>query len=139
MNFLPEDDLEYLESKGIKYELVTETLTDGTQRRAVVFPAFAFEGNLRRENDSQWIECRTCDLMIIIPAGYATTKLDCFYSNPRLKRQDSADPASTGAENELFGRKWQFWSRHLDDKEWRVGIDGLSTYLSYVRRELRSA
>jgi len=42
-----------------------------------------------------------------------------------------------GSEAELFGRKWQFWSRHLTDAEWRDGIDGLETYLQYVQSGLR--
>jgi hypothetical protein len=76
---------------------------------------------------------------VLVPDGYATTKLDSFCALPRLKRPDDSDPQAANGETALFGKTWQFWSRHLDDKEWRVGIDGLRTYLSYIRGELRNA
>lgn len=138
-NFLPEDDQEYLESKGIKYELVTEKDPQGNERRGILFPAFSFSGNLFRQQDGNLVSCDTCELLIIIPTGYATTKLDSFYTIPRLKRPDGADPDRANGETALFNKSWQFWSRHLDDTDWRVGVDGFSTYLQYVHGELRRA
>ena len=73
----------------------------------------------------------------LIPPQYATTKLDSFYTRPHLKRQDGSDPQNTAADQEVFDTKWQFWSRHLTDNQWRPDIDGLETYLQYVRDELR--
>lgn len=139
MSFLPEDDQDYLATKGIPYELRAENVPGGAERRAILFPNYAFVGNLRCMRESQLVVCEVCDLLILIPGGYATTKLDSFYTFPRLKRSDGTDPDRATGENELFGKKWQFWSRHLSDNEWRVGIDGLQTYLNYVRRELRVA
>jgi hypothetical protein len=139
MSFLPEEDQEFLESKRIKYELLSEKGPDGTDRRGVLFPGFAFAGNLRMQKDGALISCEACDVLIMVPSGYATTKLDSFYTLPRLKRPDGADPQAANGETGLFQRTWQFWSRHLDDKEWRAGIDGLRTYLSYIRGELRIA
>ena len=83
--------------------------------------------------------CVSCDLLILIPSGYPTTKLDSFYTIPRLKRPDGTDPAAANGENELFGKKWQFWSRHLDDKDWVPDRDGLNSYISYVHQALRAA
>lgn len=139
MNFLPEEDQEFLESNGIKYELLTEKSSDGAERRGVLFQNFAFAGSLRLQKDGMLVVCQSCDLLVLIPDGYATTKLDSFYTLPRLKRPDGADPQAANVETALFQKAWQFWSRHLDDKEWRVGIDGLRSYLSYIRSELRSA
>jgi hypothetical protein len=139
MSFLPEEDVEFLDGNGITYELLSETMPDGTLRRGVLLPRFAFAGNLRTQKDGAWVPCGTCDLLILIPDGYATTKLDSFYTLPRLKRVDGADPQNANGECQLFGKTWQFWSRHLDDRDWRVGIDGLRTFLTYVRGELRSA
>lgn len=139
MSFLPEEDVEFLESNGIKYELLVETLPNGTVRRGVFLPGFVFAGNLRVQKDAALIPWGTCDLVILIPDGYATTKLDSFYTMPRLKRADGADPQNANAETPLFGKPWQFWSRHLDDNAWRVGVDGLRTFIAYVREALRSA
>jgi hypothetical protein len=78
-------------------------------------------------------------LMILIPKGYSTTKLDSFYTVPHLKRANGSDPNSASGRETIFGREWQFWSRHLTEREWRPGIDGLETYLQYVQVELRGA
>jgi len=140
MSFLPEEDQEFLENKGIKYELLTEKMPDGTDRRGVLFPAFLFAGNLRvRQPDGSLLVCESCDLLVMVPAGYATTKLDSFYTYPRLKRPNGGDPQAANGETGMFQKTWQFWSRHLDDKEWRAGIDGLRTYLSYIRAEFKIA
>jgi len=136
---LPEDDKEYLDNKALKYELLTESLPNNMERHGVLFPSFEFTGNLFVTEDSQLTQCRTCQLLILIPDGYATTKLDSFYTNPRLKRADGLEPDRATAENEFFGRKWQFWSRHLQDGEWRPGVDGLNTFILYVLRELKTA
>jgi hypothetical protein len=139
MTFLPEDDQDYLRVKGLKFELKTEPLPDGSDRRGVLFPAFEFKGNLFSGINGQLARCGACDLLILIPPGYSTTKLDSFYTTPRLKRADGTDPDRASGESDLFGSKWQFWSRHLEDTEWRLGIDGLATFLHYVRTELRRA
>jgi Prokaryotic E2 family E len=139
MTFLPEEDQEFLDDNGVAYELKTEKLPDGTERNAILFPAFAVNGNLRAQVEGQPVMPSTCELLILMPIGYATTKLDSFYTSPHLKRPDGTDPDRATGPVDLFGKPWQFWSRHLEDSDWRVGIDGLRTYLSYIRAELRSA
>ena len=126
MSFLPEDDQDYLLTKGLAFELRTEHPPEGGgERRGIVFPAFKFVGNLYTVVDGQLQQCSSCDLLIIIPLGYATTKLDSFYTTPWLKRPDGANPDRATGDPQLFGQKWQFWSRHLEDREWRAGQDGL--------------
>jgi hypothetical protein len=139
MSFLPEEDQEFLDGKGLQYELLTEKTPEGTERRGVLLPGFAFVGDLRTRGDGALIACASCDLLVLVPDGYATTKLDSFYTIPRLKRPDGSDPQNANGEPALFAKTWQFWSRHLDDSDWRVGVDGLRTYLSYIRGELRRA
>ena len=138
MTFLPEEDQEYLDSSGIRHELLTEA--DGNiKRRGVLLPGFALAGNLRAQQNGSLVVPETCDVLILIPEGYATTKLDSFYTSPHLKRADGSDPQAATGTPTLFGKPWQFWSRHLDDSDWRVGVDCLRTYLSYIRGELRGA
>jgi hypothetical protein len=139
LGFLPEDDVEHLGFKGLAYECLEEAVPNGAARRAVLFPGFAFSGRLHTAQGSEFVPCDRCDLLIIIPTGYATTRLDCFYTSPRLKRAGGVDPINATLEHELFSRKWQFWSRHLDPGDWRVGIDGIGTFLNYVLAELKAA
>jgi hypothetical protein len=139
MSFLPEEDREFLEEKGIGFQELTETLPNGQERREVLFPGFSFSATLRAVSGATLVEASTCDLLVIIPDGYSTTRLDSFYTIPTLRRMDGSVPASANAEPVLFGRPWQFWSRHLDAADWRVGLDGLRTFISYIRGELRRA
>jgi len=139
MSFLPEDDQDFLDDNGLKYELLTEKLPDGTERNGVLFPGFTFIGNLRTMKDGGLVQCAVCDLLIIIPKGYSTTKLDSFYTLQWLKRPDGADPVNANVVTLLFEKNWQFWSRHLDDKDWHPGKDDLRGFLAYIRNEFRIA
>lgn len=139
MSFLPEEDQEFLSESGIKYEELAEKMPDGKERRGVLFPGFSVLGNLRKVDGATLAGAESCDLLVMVPDGYATTKLDSFYTIPKLKRADGKDPQNANGECPLFEKTWQFWSRHLDDQDWRIGIDGLRTFISYIRGELRNA
>lgn len=143
MSFLPHDDRQFLAAKEMAFVLKEENLPDGNVRRVVEFPDFAFEGAMHSRpdpNQPQLLVPRsTCRLAIVIPSGYATTKLDSFYTIPRLVRNDGADPHAANGSTDMLGETWQFWSRHLDNSEWRPGVDSLETYVQYVRGELRRA
>src|SRR4051794_9872084 len=103
MSFLPEDDQDYLCNKSLLFKEETETPPEGgDQRRAVLFPSFAFEGSLYELREGALIRATICELLILIPLQYATTKLDSFYTIPRLKRADGADPQNANGEAPLF-------------------------------------
>lgn len=135
MTFLPEEDCDELASKGISYREEEEKLPDGTVRRGVMFPGFGFQGNLFESQSP----CTHCELLVLIPSGYAKTKLDSFYTRPHLKRQNGAFPDRANVIQKLFGADWQFWSRHLSDQEWEKSGRDLLTYLHIVRDALRQA
>lgn len=139
MTFLPEDDQDYLRDKGITYELKTETVPQGAVRNGLVIPSFEFEGALQVANEGKMVPCNSCDLLIVIPSGYETTRLDSFYTRPYLSRVGGGPPLNANVRQTLFDLEWQFWSRHLTDNEWKMGSRGLDTYLQYVRDALRSA
>jgi Prokaryotic E2 family E len=139
MSFLPEEDQEFLCGNNIQYEELIEVMPDGNERRGVLFPAFSFSSRLRTMEGGSLVTVDTCDLLVLITEGYATTKLDSFYTVPRLKLADGKVPQNADGETVLFGKTWQFWSRHLDDTDWRVGVDSLRTFISYIRGELRNA
>ena len=135
MSFLPEDDQDFLKSKGIPYEL-----KEKDNKRGVLFPAFRFQGNLfQLDKDGALTPCEACDLLVLIPDGYDTTKLDSFYTRPTLKRPDGNLPDRATVIQNHFDQEWQFWSRHLSDEEWQQSARGFEVYLDYIREALRSA
>jgi len=137
---LPEEDVEFLAEKNVAYKLVSEQLNGGAgERNGIVIAGVPVPANLREVTPNGLTERIDCEVMILVPGGYASTKLDSFYTKPHLKRSDGNEPASTGFPQQLFGEDWQFWSRHLDEKDWRPGVDGIATYLAYIKNELRGA
>jgi hypothetical protein len=139
---LPEDDQDFLQEKGWKHELKSEQVPNaapGTLRNAVLLPEFVFEGNLYRLEEGQLVRTQQCRMLVIIPSGYSTTRLDSFYTIPRLKRVDGTDPLNATHTETLFGEPWQFWSRHLEESDWRAGIDGLDIFSQYILTALRTA
>jgi len=138
MSFLPEEDQEFLADNAIEHRELTERMPDGTVRRGILFAGFRFSGALWR-SDGALVSADRCDLLILVPDGYATAKLDSFYTDPKLRRSDGSFPQNANGDTSLFQQTWQFWSRHLGDGDWRVGVDGLRTFLSYIRGELKAA
>jgi hypothetical protein len=143
MTFLIRDDRDFLEIKALAFAARVETMPDGTTRRWLMLEGFAVEGRLFASVDTTQPQVLTpqqsCTVAIQMPDGYPTTKLDSFYTFPRLVRADGGCPINANGEMDICGQKFQFWSRHLDNTEWRPGQDGLETYVNYVRRELRVA
>ncbi|MCZ0932108.1 MAG: hypothetical protein OXJ52_03030 [Oligoflexia bacterium] len=74
------------------------------------------------------------DLMLLIPDNYPTAKIDMFYFSPDINRIDQANIEALSPETH-FQRNWQRWSRHYD---WRVGIDNISTHITYICNQLKS-
>lgn len=135
--FLPETDQDFLARKGLRYELRNEMA--GGERRGIEFPEFEVPANLARKEGSALVAGGTTRLLIMIPTGYAKVKLDCWHTFPRLFLLDGREVDRANGSADYFGTSWQFWSRHLDDQEWRPDVDGLETYLQYVRAGLKDA
>ena len=74
MSFLTEEDQEFLDCNGLQYELLTEKTPEGTERRGVLLPGFAFVGDLRTQGDGALITCASCDLLVLVPDGYAAMR-----------------------------------------------------------------
>jgi hypothetical protein len=137
--FLPEDDQDFLRKKGIPHRFHSDGQGDAL-RRAIEFVDFAIPSNLfKRDANGVMVPAGTASILVLIPKGYSKTKLDSWYVRPALKLSNGSLIIATGDNQGLFQQSWQFWSRHLDDKEWRPGIDSLETYLQYIRAGLRDA
>ena len=132
MSFLPEDDVDYLMRKGLVYDLQNGP-------NAIIFPTFDAPPNIFARVADKIEPVSICRLAILIPDGYATTKLDSFYTMPNLVRADGSQPNCATGINGFWGQQWQFWSRHLEPTDWVVGIDSLETYILYVHAELKKA
>lgn len=136
-SFLPEDDQDFLQLKGIKHALHEEDLPGGEKRRGIEFLEFPLPPNLYIRQESKLVAGATVSVLVLIPKGYAKTKLDSWYIYPAVFLEGGQTANCANGESDLFGRKWQFWSRHLTDGEWRADIDGLETYFHYIHGELR--
>jgi hypothetical protein len=137
--FLPEDDQDFLRKKEIRHRFHSDGQGDAL-RHAIEFVDFVIPPNLfKRDANGLWVPAGTASILVLIPKGYSKTKLDSWYVRPWLKLSNGSPIAATGDDQDLFQQKWQFWSRHLDNKEWRPGTDGLEIYLQYIRAGLRDA
>jgi hypothetical protein len=121
---LPDDDREYLADKGYVWTL----LPDGTGGCLVIkdYPVSA----------SAYDRDKT-DLMIRIPAGYPMAGLDMFYVDPPLKLRGGGSPPKADVFENHAERKWQRFSRHLNQAPWQAGVDSLRTFLAVISKELQ--
>ncbi len=77
------------------------------------------------------------DLLICIPKGYNTAKLDNFYIDPPIRlKVGGAYPHRGDYFESHIQRKWQRLSRHMS--VWRPGIDGLRTFMPFIYHELQN-
>lgn len=77
-------------------------------------------------------------LLLLLPPGFPDATPDMFWVAPPLLTSTGAAIPGTQQTEQLAGRAWQRWSRHIQG-QWRPGIDNLATYLLYVRRCLCEA
>ena len=116
---LPSEDREYLKANFPNWEQVSEDSKKGIVIRNYHLPKGY---NLKKS-----------DLMLLIPDNYPTTKIDMFYFSPDINRIDRTNIEALSPETH-FQRNWQRWSRHYD---WRVGIDNISTHITYIHNQLK--
>lgn len=141
MTFLPEADRDYLLIKELRYDELEELVGGGNKRQGILFRDFEIGGKLYSADPSTNALSRVnrCELLVLIPRQYPTTRLDSFYTSPSLRRADGSFPDRANGKEIVFGREWQFWSRHLGEQDWRAGIDSLETYIPYIRSEFLRA
>jgi hypothetical protein len=124
---LPQDDMEWLESLGLVYELVAE----GGVPRVVIYGWATPPG----------YNVVQVDINVRIDPGYPDTQIDMAYFSPSLVRRDGRAIRAT-SDDSFDGKVWQRWSRHRTGANpWRPGLDSLSTHFAliddWLARELR--
>jgi hypothetical protein len=115
---LPKEDMDWLEQRGLRYELVAE----GDVSRVALYGWPVPDGYDRP----------TVDVCVRIDAGYPDSQIDMAYFSPALARTDQRSIGSVCAEA-FDGKTWQRWSRHRTPANpWRPGIDNLATHFALV-------
>lgn len=125
MDCLPAKDREYLEAKGINYELTRDSRLTGIHLKSHPLPEGRFDQPL-------------ADILILLPPGYPDTAPDMFYLLPWVKlKNGNRYPRAADQPLRFSGQTWQRWSRHCRD--WRPGADGIWTMLKRVENALKEA
>lgn len=115
---LPADDMAWLESLGLKYELATE----GGVLRVVIYDLPIPRG----------YSVDRVDVNVRIEPGYPDTQIDMAYFYPKLCRTDGRAIAAI-CDDPFDGKTWQRWSRHRTPANpWRPGIDNLTTHFALI-------
>lgn len=115
---LPAEDMEWLETTGCRYDLVSESGV----LRVVVHDLPVPDGyNLQNVTANVRIE-----------PGYPDAQIDMVYLYPDLALSSGRAIAALSADA-FDGKTWQRWSRHRTPANpWRSGIDNLSTHFALV-------
>jgi len=121
---LANDDAAYLASLGI-----THSVSSDDSGLLVVLHEFEVPAGL---------EPRHTDVLIRLPSGFPDAAPDMFWCDPPLQKSGGSPPPGTEGRGTFLGRTWQRWSRHIGGN-WRPGMDGLASYLAYLRRCLAMA
>jgi hypothetical protein len=76
------------------------------------------------------------DLLLRLSPGFPDVKPDMWWFDPPVRRADGTSVQATDLMEHYLGRSWQRWSRHLNDGQWRPGIDCLESFMALIRKEL---
>jgi hypothetical protein len=117
--FLPEDDVEHLDSLGMEWETL-----GGGNGRWLLLHAFQFPAGYNHPSGSVAIQ---------IPASYPVAGLDMAYFFPHLQRADGRPLRQTQCLMQVDGKSWQRWSRHYS---WVPGQHNIGTHILLVRHWL---
>lgn len=120
---LPEEDVNYLEEKGVTYETI---ISDRAQW--VILRNYSLPSGYTQSN---------ADVAIRIPPNYPIAPLDMFYMHPNLTRTDGQQ---IGALSPLVieGKQYQQWSRHrTTNNRWVPGEDNLATHITLMNHSLQ--
>ena len=122
---LPAADITYLSSLGLEHRIEAEAgMTCVVLRRWSLPAGFNYPA---------------ADVLVRLPQGYPDTAPDMWWFSPPIKTASGVALPNTDVFQDFLGRQWQRWSRHLTPGQWQSGIDGLESYFTLIRSELRRA
>lgn len=119
---LPAEDMEWLESLALDYELIAE---NGIPR-VVIYGVPTPPG----------YNASRVDVNIRVETGYPDAALDMVYFFPALSLSDGRQIGAVSPDT-FDGKNWQRWSRHRTPANpWRPGLDSLSTHFGLIQNWL---
>ncbi len=80
-------------------------------------------------------EPRPVDLCLLLPFGFPETQPDMFWVDPWVMLHGQR-PATADQPQQIVGRTWQRFSRHLPAGAWLPGIDGLQSWITMIGTRL---
>ena len=117
---LPEADETFLDGFGLVWETLVEA-----NLRWLVLRDFSIPKGFNRD---------AADVAILIQPAYPPGVIDSAYISPPLDRVDGRPIPNATGEQQIEGRKWQFWSRHrTPDNPWIDGEDDLSSHIHWMQ------
>jgi len=124
---LPEEDIEFLDSIGYKWE----ARVDGNNKWVIICDYEVPDGYSHKN----------VEVALRIDPGYPVSQIDMVYFCPALNLVDGRQPGAL-TNMAFLGKTWQRWSRHrTGHNPWRPGVDNLSTHVQLVNywleRELK--
>lgn len=122
---LPKDDTEYLNERGIRYELVNDS-----GMTCLILSGWPLPPGYDHE---------AADLLLRLNPGYPDVNPDMWWFDPPVRLADGAGLPATDVVEQYLGRSWQRWSRHFTNGQWQSGIDGLESFLALIRRDLEKS
>lgn len=120
---LIESDRAYLGARGFRYDVAVE----GGMVCLIIYDYRLPAGYNRG----------VTDLLLRLPAGFPTAAPDMWWMDPEVLYGNGRVPAATQHREQIRGRIWQRWSRHLAIS-WRPGTDSLQTYLRLIQTDLEA-
>lgn len=126
---MPEEDMDWLLSRGKPFELLAE---NGVQR--VLLHEFPVPPGYNHS---------TVSACVRIDPGYPDSQIDMVWFFPPLARP-TGQPIGALSDEQFDGKVWQRWSRHRTGQNpWRPGVDNLMTHYALVddwlHRELKKS
>ncbi len=115
---MPESDREFLETRGLSWETITDLNSKWLLIHNLPVPAGYNQQTV------------TAALMIV--PGYPDAQIDMVYFYPPLARTDNGEIKALTTQI-IDGKSYQRWSRHRTAQNpWRPGEDDVSTHLAQV-------
>jgi hypothetical protein len=118
---LPEPDQNYLSERWPGHSITTED-----NQVVVVLPGFCLP---------EGFEPRTVEMLLMLPFGFPETPPDMFWVSPRVTLR-GAPPQTAELTQQIIGRAWQRFSRHLPAGAWRPG-DNLKSWVTMINTMLQ--
>jgi hypothetical protein len=119
---LPQLDLDFLNERGGEHSVTLEAgmvcvvLSEFTLPPGYVNPA--------------------ASLLLRLNPGFPDVPPDMWWFDPPVRRTDGVIVPATEHQETHLGKTWQRWSRHLNQGQWRSGIDRLENFVGLIRSEL---